>query len=158
MDHQEFKQAVDRYADMVLRIALHNVSNQADAQDVSQDVFIALLRQKAFSMEEHLKAWLIRATINRSRDYIRRSQVRRTAPLSDNLADLTAQDHHLLEEVRSLPRDARNVIYLHYYEGYTTREVARMLGMKEGTVSSHLSRGKQQLRMKLEEGGNHVSV
>lgn len=154
MDHQEFKRAVDGYADMVLRVAMHNVSNLADAQDISQDVFVALLKQPAFSGEEHLKAWLIRSTINRARDYLRRR--RSLVPLHDHLAMLSAQDHHLLEEVRTLPKDARNVIYLYYYEGYATKEIAAILGMKEGTVSSHLSRGRQRLRAILEEGGYDV--
>lgn len=156
MDHQDFKQAIERYADMVLRIALHNVSNKADAQDVSQDVFISLLKQTTITQQEHLKAWLIRATINRSRDYGRSKWFRTTEALDDNLAVLSGEDHRLLDEVRSLPKDARNVIYLFYYEGYSTREVAEILGMKEGTVSSHLSRGKQKLRVMLEEGGYHV--
>lgn len=150
------EQAVENYADMILRIACQNLKNQSDAEDVVQQVFLKLLGHPAsdFVEEEHLKAWLIRVTVNQCRDCWRSAWRRRTVPLPDaqeaNPASEAVQQE-VLEQLQRLPRDYRNVLYLYYFEGYTLPEISRLLDKKENTVRSQLTRGRRRLRDLLQE-------
>ena len=124
-----FALAVQRYSDTVFRAAMHNCSCTADAEDVVQDVFEKLLCYNGrFESEEHLKAWLLRVTINRCHDLTRAARQKDTE-LDENLpAPDQMEDGSVLDAVRALPENYRNAVYLHYYEGYTAAEVGRMLG------------------------------
>lgn len=140
-----FSYAFSQYADMVYRIALSNTVCAADAEDVTQEAFLRLLESgKTFHDAEHLKAWLIRVTINLCRDDYRRKN--RLAPLTREIANRPVYDgNRVLEAVSALPENYRNVIYLHYYEGYTAKEIGKILGAKENTVLSWLFRARAAL-------------
>lgn len=144
-----FQLAFDRYTDTVYRVAVHNTACIADAQDVTQDVFLRLLQSgKHFRDAEHMKAWMIRVTINLCRN-LHRDRARET-PVPD--VPETAQpdaDMSVLDAVRALPEPQRNAIYLHYYEGYTASEIAGILGSRTNTVLSWLRRGRETLRITL---------
>lgn len=147
-----FSFAFKQFTDTVYRVALHNTSNFSDAEDVTQEVFIKLLEtNRAFRDSEHLKAWLIRVTINLCRDKMKKSS-RET--LVENILPYNAEEEKsdVFEAVRSLPENYRNTIYLHYYEGYTTKEIGKILDAKENTVLSWLSRGRDALRKELDGG------
>ena len=147
-----FALAVQRYSDTVFRAAMHNCSCTADAEDVVQDVFEKLLCYNGrFESEEHLKAWLLRVTINRCRDLTRAARQKDTE-LDENLpAPGQMEDGSVLDAVRALPENYRNAVYLHYYEGYTAAEVGRMLGAPTNTVLSWLRRARAQLHTMLKE-------
>lgn len=140
-----FSQAIDLYADTVYRVAIQNTACAADAEDITQEVFLKLLQSaKSFRDQEHIKAWLIRVTINHCRNFARsRKHETLTAELPDTAA---AQDTSVLDAVKALPENQRNAIYLHYYEGYTAREIADLLGSRQNTVLSWLRRGREALR------------
>ena len=149
---------MERYADTVWRLCLIHLKNRADAEDVFQTVFLKyVLSTAAFESDEHEKAWFIRVTVNACRDLLRSFFRSRTVPL-DELADLPAnvpEDHReVLDAVLALPAKYRDVVYLHYYEGYTAREIGTMLHKKENTVYSLLSRGRELLKQKLGGGRN----
>ncbi len=147
-----FSFAFKQFTDTVYRVALHNTANFSDAEDVTQEVFIKLLEaNKAFCDSEHLKAWLIRVTINLCRDRLRKSS-RET--LVENVIPYKADEEKtdVLEAVKALPENYRNAIYLHYYEGYTAKEIGKILDAKENTVLSWLSRGRDALRKELDGG------
>lgn len=147
-----FSFAFKQFTDTVYRVALHNTSNSSDAEDVTQEVFIKLLEtNKAFRDGEHLKAWLIRVTVNLCRDKMKKSN-RET--LVENVIPLASGEEKtdVLEAVRALPENYRNTIYLHYYEGYTAKEIGKILDAKENTVLSWLSRGREALRKELDGG------
>lgn len=147
-----FSFAFKQYTDTVYRVALHNTVNFSDAEDVTQEVFVKLLEtNKAFRDSEHLKAWLIRVTINLCRDKMKKSS-RET--LVENVLpyDSAVEKTDVLEAVKALPENYRNAIYLHYYEGYTAREIGKILDAKENTVLSWLSRGRDALRKELDGG------
>ncbi|MBR3974544.1 MAG: RNA polymerase sigma factor [Clostridia bacterium] len=147
-----FSFAFKQFTDTVYRIALHNTSNFSDAEDVTQEVFIRLLEtNKAFRDSEHIKAWLIRVTINLCRDKMKKTS-RET--LVDNVLPLKTNEEKpdVLEAVKALSENYRNTIYLHYYEGYTAKEIGKILGAKESTVLSWLSRGRDALRKELDGG------
>ena len=147
-----FSFAFKQYTDTVYRVALHNSTNFSDAEDVTQEVFIKLLEtNKAFRDSEHLKAWLIRVTINLCRDKMKKMS-RETlveAVVCNNSSEV---GNDILNAVKALPENYRNTIYLHYYEGYTAKEIGRILDAKENTVLSWLSRGREVLRKELDGG------
>ena len=147
-----FSFAFKQFTDTVYRIALHNTSNFSDAEDVTQEVFIKLLESnKAFRDSEHLKAWLIRVTINLCRDKMKKLS-RET--LVENVLPYNRGEEKtdVLEAVKALPEKYRNAVYLHYYEGYTAKEIGKILDAKENTVLSWLSRGRDALRKELDGG------
>lgn len=154
----EVNRAVERYADMVKRVCLCHLKNQADTEDVFQNVFLKyMLCDAPFESDEHEKAWLLRITINACRDYLRSIFLRRTVPLEviAEVAEEVPEDHReVLEAVLALPDKYKDAIYLHYYEGYSAAEIGRILGKKENTVYSLLSRGRRILRGKL--GGEEI--
>ena len=147
-----FSYAFKQFTDTVYRVALHNTVNSSDAEDVVQEVFIKLLESnKAFSDGEHLKAWLIRVTVNLCRDKLRKSN--RETLVENAFAFKTGEEKpDVIEAVKSLPENYRNTIYLHYYEGYTAKEIGKSLDAKENTVLSWLSRGREALRKELDGG------
>lgn len=147
-----FSFAFKQFTDTVYRVALHNTANFADAEDVTQEVFVKLLEaNKAFRDSEHLKAWLIRVTINLCRDKMKKSS--RETLVENVIPYKTGEDKaDVLEAVKSLPENYRNTIYLHYYEGYTAKEIGKILDTKENTVLSWLSRGRDALRKELDGG------
>lgn len=142
-----FSLAFEKYTDMVYRIAMHSTSVSADAEDIAQDVFLKLLScRKQFESEEHLKAWLIRVTINACHSHFRG---RREFPMEQLPEQIAEQPVSVLDEVRALPEKYRNAIYLHYYEGYSVKEIAGILKTRQNTVLSWLRRGRELLRRRM---------
>ena len=121
---QEVNRAIEQYSDMVRRLCLIHLKNDADTEDIFQTVFLKYaLSSAAFESDEHEKAWLIRVTINACKDLLKSLFHRRTVPLDEILEQPTEmrEDHkEVLEAVLSLPQKYREVVYLHYYEGYRT--------------------------------------
>lgn len=144
---------VAAYSPMLLRIACTRLSCPADAEDAVQEVFLKLLDTRpVFRDAEHEKAWLIRTTLHRASD-IRRRAARRDLPL-DELIQTAAperEDTAVLDAVRALPEKYSAAIHLHYYEGYSIREIAKLLGLPAGTVGVRLARGRERLRQMLKE-------
>lgn len=140
--------AVERFGDTVFRAAFGLVKNPQDAEDIAQEVFLNLVRHAPeFESAEHQKAWLLRCTINRCKSHFRSAWVRRTTPLEEHLsAPFTPEESTVLDAVAALPLKYRQVIYLHYIEGYSTAEIAALLGSKQNTVLSQLSRGRALLK------------
>ena len=150
---EDYKVIVEEFSDMIYRTAYQNLMNVADAEDVVQDVFIRLLRhrKKSFTDREHLKAWLLRVTVNRCRDY-RRFVLHRKETLLQEVPESEApQANHLYEEIAELSKDDRTIVYLHYYEGYSIKEIAKIMGKNSNTVSSKLTRARKKLRTMLEK-------
>ena len=147
---------IHTYADMVQRICLCHVKNYADTEDLFQTVFLKyMLYEGAFESEEHKKAWLIRVTGNACKDYLRtnfwkRNQTIETIACFAASADESHQE--VLEAVLNLPEKYKDVIYLHYYEGYSAVEIAKILDKKENTIYSLLNRGRKILKEKLGGG------
>lgn len=150
---QEINRAIERYADTVRRLCMIHLKNYADTEDIFQTVFLKYaLRSAAFENEEHEKAWIIRVTINACKDLLKsffRSRVTSLDALIDQAAP-AAQDHReVLEAVLSLPQKYRDVIYLHYYEGYSAPEIGSILGKNVNTIYTLLARSRRMLREKL---------
>ena len=155
---QEVNRAVEQYADMVRRLCMLHLKNAADTEDIFQNVFLKyVLRSMPFESEAHEKAWFIRVTINACKDLLKSFFRSRTVSLAEvvQLPAETPPDHReVLEAVLSLPPKYKDVVYLHYYEGYTAPEISRMLGKNVNTVYTRLNRSKQLLREKLGGDGD----
>lgn len=155
---EDLSRVMEAYADMVRRICFLHLKNKYDTEDVFQNVYLKyLLYDKPFESREHEKAWFARVAINACTDHLRYTARRKWVPLDmieeerEVLDDMSSE---VLEAVLSLPEKYRNVIYLHYYEDYPAVEIARILGKKENTVYSWLSRARELLRERL--GGEWV--
>ncbi len=151
---QEVNRAIEKYADMIRRICLIHLQNSADTEDIFQTVFLKyVLRSVPFESEEHEKAWLIRVTINACRD-LRRSFFKSRTVLLDDLIEMPApmlqSNREVLEAVLSLPKKYKDVVYLHYYEGYTAAEIGEILGKNVNTIYTLMTRSKKLLKEKLE--------
>lgn len=158
------RHAMAAHGGSVYLAALSQTRSEADAQDVAQDVFCRLLTDgTAFTSDEHLRAWLLRVTVNRCRE-LWRAPWRRRVESTDELArELPAPgapvEDEALEELRadpvwqalqSLPEKLRVVALLHYVEEYTTEEIARIVGSPPATVRTRLHRARKQMRETLE--------
>lgn len=155
MEREARRAAVERWGDMVWRLALARTAQVQDAEDVFQEVFLRYFRHEdEFTGDEHRKAWLIRCTVNRAKSLFAAPWRRHTAPL-ETAAQVGVEDEYqeVYAAVLSLPAKYRAAIHLYYYEGLSVREIAESLGAAEGTVKSQLSRGRALLRDMLKEDG-----
>ncbi len=146
---------IRQYADMIFRVAFQNVKNKADAEDILQDVSLALLTKDAPIYDEnHIKSWLIRVTLNKCKNFHKSAYRTKTEPLSDYIGLYEKEDKELFEDIMSLPKNYRNALYLFYYEGYSIEEIAKLLKKKPSTVGSWLHRARKKLKSIILDGGN----
>lgn len=159
LTNEQFTCLAEKYIDMVFRVALNDLKSAADAEDVTQNVFLKLLREKKpFESEAHVKHWLIRVTVNECRS-LTRSKWWRAESFEDYAATLSFPEpghSDLFYAVMALPKKYRLPIYLHHYEGYSTEEVAELLKIPKGTVCIQLKRGRELLKKSLTEVEKHV--
>ena len=149
MTEQFLCNAMRLHGDTVYRLALCRMQNIADAEDVYQDVFLRLLQQTADWDDEHMKAWLIRATLNRCAD-LHRFRLRRPVLALEDVPELARpaddREGELWDAVAQLPEKLRTAVHLHYAEGYSTEEIAALLGVPAATVRTRLHRARRQLK------------
>ena len=149
---KQYNKIVENYSDMIFRIAYQYLYNKYDAEDIVQEVFVKLLSRKViFKDEEHVKSWLIRVTINQCLDYKKSLAKRSTVPIENMEIPFEHKEEGILEELQLLKEDERNILYLYYYEGFPTAQIAEILGKKESSVRSDLRRGREKLREVLRE-------
>ena len=150
--NETISRIVETYSPMLLRLACTRLDDPADAEDVVQEAFLKLLTARPlFRDSEHEKAWLIRTTLHRASD-LRRSAARRNVPLEEAAQAAASQaGSKLLTAVRALPEPYSAVIHLYYYEGYSIKEIAKLLGVPAPTVGTRLARGRERLRRLLKE-------
>lgn len=144
------EEVIDTYGDMVTRICIMNLRNSDDAKDCFQEVFIKLYKHGMIEDCDHLKHWLIRVTINTCKDY-HRVFYKKTINIEDVLIQDEKKDYVLLPVILDMPTRYKNVLYLYYYEGYKTDEIAEILKMNINTVKSRLKRGREILKKKVGE-------
>ena len=155
--HKEDIYAVDtnaalrEHSDMVYKIALSQTKNKDDADDVFQEVFMRLITSSGkITSEEHLKAWLIRVTLNCCKKHFKFWN-KGHAELIEDIPYITAEEHDILHVVLDLPQKYRTVVHLFYYEELSVKQISRALNTKESTVKSQLFRAREMLRGKLKE-------
>ncbi len=151
---KEIEEIYRRQSKTVYRVCFAYLKNAADAEDALQDTFLQLIRKgPAFESEEHEKAWLIRTAANICLNVLRHWWRKRED--IDELYELAGPENKessdVLRAVMALPDRYRIVIYLYYYEGYSTVEIAKMLNRPESTVRNHLHEARVRLKEMLGE-------
>lgn len=146
--NQEIMEIYDRHADTVYRVCYAYMKNAPEAEDMTQETFLRLMSWgKDFENRRHEKAWLIVTASNLCKDTLKKWW--RRSENIDDYVDLPQENTQtcgtVLEAILSLPQDYKAAVYMYYYEGYTTVEIARHLNCSESTVRSRLSRARKQL-------------
>lgn len=151
-ERSKMDEIISRYADMVYRIALNNVKTRHDAEDVFQEVFLRcvkfLRKNENFKNEDHVKAWLIRVTINCCKKFWS-SGWRRHVVFGERGAEELfelPEENGIHEALTALPPKYRNVLHLFYFEDMAVKDIAGVLQEKEPTVRMQLTRGRAMLK------------
>ncbi len=151
------QELVDRYSAMIYRLAFSRLGNNADAEDITQEVLLKYIRcAKKFKDEEHRKAWILKVASNAVVSLARRERKKTKVELSEieNVISAPENQHKdLISVIEQLPEKYRLVIHLYYYEELSIKEIADITDSSEGTVKSQLSRGREKLKNILMEGG-----
>ena len=138
------------YADMVYRIAFLRTKSGADADDVTQDVFLRCMKRKpVWNDREHQKAWFLTVTINCTKTLLTSAWRRHTVPEVDGVLHMMEHDTDVYAAVLALPEKYRTAVHLHYYEGYDMQEIAKLMQSNPNTVKSYLFRARGLLREQL---------
>lgn len=139
----------DRQVDTVYRVCYSFMKSKAEAEDMTQETFLKLLScDQAFENERHEKAWLIVTASNLCKDTLKKWW-RKNENIDDYqnlLSDEKELDNCVLDAILALPEDYKSAVYMYYYEGYTTAEIAGHESVTESTVRSRLSRGRKMLQ------------
>ena len=144
---------IEKYFDMIYKLALAQTKDVHHAEDVTSDVFLKYMQsEKTFESEEHIKAWLLRVTINTSKSVFQNAWFRKTEPISETLAaaEVTEEESDVYLAVMALPQKYRAVLHLFYYEDFSVAQISEYLKINESTVKSQLSRGRNLLKESLE--------
>ena len=157
MKNEDVVKLFDTYADDLYRFAVSYVRSKHDAEDVVQDVFLKLLSKNLLFDRRFEKAYLLTITANKCKDLLK-SKARKTS------VDLESEEWHLeyydgftdsdravFDELMALDEMYRVPLHLFYYEGYTYKEISRILKISESAVAMRIKRGKEQLKIRLEE-------
>ena len=146
---QTIEEIYERHADMVYSVSFSYLKNIEDTKDIVSEIFLKLMQKRIkFNDYEHEKAWLIRTTINLCKDYLKHS--RRKNENIDDYENLESGDSFQTDEtyklVLDLPELYKAVVYLHYYEGYKTEEIGKILKKPQSTVLSQLREARKLLK------------
>lgn len=154
-NEKDFSAVFNQYKTLIFSIAYNYCKNVADANDILQETFLKYLKHDdCFESEEHKKAWLIRVTINNCKSLLISPWFQKTVPLDDKLPFVDKEESDLFRAVMALPVKYRIVIHLHYYAGYSTKEIAAALSLGESTVRVRLLRARDKLKAMLGKEGD----
>lgn len=152
MSNEELTEYVRLFHGTVYRLAFSYVHDCAEAEDLCQDVFLKLLCYRGtFDAPENCKAWLILVTVNLAKNLLRSGRITRRAEQDENLPAPDGESRELLEAVRALSPPYRAAVHLHYYEGYSAKEIARITGTTVTAVTTRLARARKKLKIMLSE-------
>lgn len=155
LNNEYLTNVIEKYSNMVYRLALTRCASNENAEDIFQEVFLKLSeKQPKFNDENHEKAWIIRVTINMTKNFNKSSWNRNVVELDENMVGTNEGNdvNNVFDEVMKLQQEYRTVIYLFYYEGYKVNEISKMMKKSEGTIKTWLYRAREELKNKLEGG------
>ncbi len=153
---ESIETVIQRYKGTVYGVALSYTSNQADADDIFQEVFLIYFKSKPqFNDEEHRKAWLIRTTINCSLRVVESTYRKRTVPMDEmeegSFQFESKEENAVYLALRTLPEKYRIVLQLFYFEDMSIESISKTLNIKVSTVKVQLMRGREMMKTKLKE-------
>lgn len=151
--NDRISESVDKYGDMIRRICFLNLKNPADVEDIFQEVFLKFfLHYDSFENEEHAKAWLCKVTFNQCKDLRKSFWKNKISSIEDmEIPCQNPEQSNVISAVLALPRDWKQIIYMHYYEGMTIPEIANVMNKNSNTVYTNLRRAKERLKINLKE-------
>lgn len=156
-EQKEYQEIVEKYSNMVYRLAYFYTNSKYDADDIYQDVFLKYLQnKKQFENEEHKKAWLIRVTINCCKKLWLSSWKRKIIPLDDEIKFEMEENIGLYNEIKKLPKKYRVVIHLFYYEQYSVKDISKILKQKKSTIRTWLTKARKMLKNYIKEEDFYV--
>lgn len=149
----ETNRILQTYGDMLYRTAYLFLGNPHDVQDALQETLLRYMEKApAFASGEHEKAWLLRVTANCCKDCLRfrrKHSCLDIEPLKEQLP--APEEQNLMREIYALPARWKTVIILYYFEGYSVRETAEILGISESAAKKRLQRAREALKLELEQ-------
>lgn len=142
---EKIEQAIDLYGDILMRVCLSMLGNRYDAEEIVQETFISYMTYSGkFREEEHEKAWLLRVAINKSKNFLRKNRRRIHINLDDIKEVVAAEERQTqMSEILQLPPPIKAAVHLHYYEGYTCKEIGAIVGASEATIKKRLQKGEK---------------
>ncbi len=152
-EEQEFTEIYYRHVDAVFRLCFTYLKNKQDTDDAVQEVFLKLLNYKgAFESEEHRKAWLIVTASNYCKNFLKHWWRKRKNidDYTEIIGGASYEVDEMMELVLALPDKYKTAVYLYYYEGYDSAQIAKMLNKPAGTIRSHLSSARKMLKKEME--------
>ena len=151
VDSSQFNRIVEKYTDVVFRSALSFCKNISDAEDITQNAFIKLLKSKIdFESDDHIRKWLIRVVANESKSLWRSFWQRKVLSFNDLDYEpeyIESEKSEIFVEIMKLPKKYSSVLHLYYYEGYKCNEIASVLGISESNVQTRLMRARKMLKI-----------
>ncbi len=149
-DTKRAQAVLTKYGDSLMRIACTYLRSMEDAQDAVQDTLVKYLtKSPSFESDDHEKAWLIRVLINICKNTLTSAYRRNSVQLDENISVYDSYSSGLWEVVKTLEPKYRIVIHLFYYEGYSQKEIAKIIKLTESAVATRLQRGRSILKTKL---------
>lgn len=151
---QEYiEQLIEEYGDMVFRLAISRVKSKEEAEDIFQEVFIKIYeKMPEFVSKEHEKYWIIRVTINLSKNILKSSWHRKVLPLDSEIKFEDKEERDVYFEVLRLPLKYRTILQLYYYESFKIDEIAEILKISPNTAKTRLRRAREKLKINLKGG------
>lgn len=153
VDNTTILSVLDKYGDMLYFLAFHYVRTESDAEDIIQEVFLSYFKHGELSGEAE-KAWLIRVTVNKCLDFVKktkRAAMDRVAYDEETLAAEQPDYAMLYDAMQKLVPLDREIVFLHYYAGYSSKEIGKILHKTDSAVRKRLERAKTQLKDFLED-------
>ena len=153
---EDFQALYNRQVNRVYKLAMVMLGSRTDAEDVVQMVFLKVWEKKInFQDQDHETAWILTVTRNQCKDILKSYDRKHCSPQEEmpqsGIAFETPMENAVWLALKSLEEKYRLLLYLYYYEGYSTGQVAELLGRKESSVRSNLKRGREKLKMILKE-------
>ena len=156
----QLQQAMDAYGEYCLRTAYLYTKDWALAEEIVQDVFLAYYQQNNFREQSSLKTYLVKITVHKSKNALRFKWAKKRQPLYIELNPIESNEHTYLKKEQQqtltqallqLPLKYRELLILHYYNDYSTKEIADILNTNDNTVKTRMKRGREKLKVILKE-------
>jgi len=148
----EMDRLIKKYANIMFRCAHSYCGNRTDAEDIIQEVFLKYLNKSPeFKNDDHEKAWLLRVTINTSKDYVKSFWHQKTTSITEDIPYINDTDVEIWGDVKKLSPKYRVIIQLFYQEGYSIKEISELLKIRESTIGTQLSRAREILKKIIKE-------
>ncbi len=147
-----FEEIYERNVETIYRICYIYLKNVQDTQDAVQDTFLKLIEKNVtFSSEEHEKYWLIKVSVNICKNMLSHWSRKNVEIEKANVPSISKETDDIIEEISKLPEKLKIVVYLHYYDGYTSEEIGKMLHITASAVRNRLQRAKAMLKTIIDE-------